>query len=312
MDQSKVIGWLTNDATRQLFASAGLDLATVSIAAKQHGFKAMPLGLKASIALTNRIKRSTSNNVVGILPGKTRPNEYVLYSAHWDHLGHCDAAPDGDDICNGAVDNASGIAGLIALAEAHAKAGATDRSIVFLAVTAEESGLLGSKYYAEHPIYPLGKTVGGVNMDGLDVFGPTRDVVIIGVGKSELEDYVKRLVAAQGRSLVPEPTPEKGFYYRSDQFSFARQGLPMAYFESGEDLVNGGRAAGHAVAEDYIAHHYHSPKDQYDPAWDWSGAVQDLGLYYQLGRDLADSDAWPNWYPTAEFKAVRDKSRAGQ
>jgi Zn-dependent M28 family amino/carboxypeptidase len=312
MDQSKAIGWLTNPAAQKLFADAGMDLAAMTAAAKQPGFKAVPMGLKASIGITNTIKRQASQNVVGILPGKTRPNEYVLYSAHWDHLGRCDPAPDGDDICNGAIDNATGIAALVALAQAHVAAGAPERSIVFLAVTGEESGLLGSDYYASNPIYPLARTVGGVNMDALSLAGPTRDVVIVGPGKSELEDYVKRAAAAQGRVVEPEPTPEKGFYYRSDHFSFAKKGVPMAYFEAGPDLVNGGRAAGEAAAADYTANRYHGPKDEYDPNWDWSGVVEDLGLYYAIGRGLADSDAWPNWYPNAEFRAIRDQSRAGQ
>jgi Zn-dependent M28 family amino/carboxypeptidase len=272
----------------------------------------MPLKAKASISLQNAIKRAESNNVIGVLPGTSRPNEYVFYTAHWDHLGRCDPAPDGDNICNGAIDNAAGIAALVALAEAHVKAGPPARSIVFLAVTAEESGLLGSKYYAENPIFPLGQTVGGVNLDAPSLAGASRDVVIVGPGKSELEDYVKRLVEGQGRVLVPEPTPERGYYYRSDHFSFARQGVPMAYFEAGEDLVNGGREAGRRMVEDYTANRYHGPKDEYDPNWDWTGLVQDLALYYQLGRELAQSDAWPNWYPNAEFRAARDKSRAGQ
>ncbi len=312
MDQSKVIGWLTNDAAKRLLANAGKDLAALSAAAKQPGFKAVPLDMKASISLTNQIKRQASNNVIGILPGKKRPDEYVLYTAHWDHLGRCDPAPDGDNICNGAVDNANGTAALVALAEAHVKAGAPDRSIVFLAVTAEESGLLGSEYYAANPVFPLNRTVGGVNMDALSLAGPTRDVVIVGPGKSELEDYVKRHAAQQGRVLVPEPTPEKGFYYRSDHFSFARQGVPMAYFEAGEDLVNGGKAAGAAAAEDYTNNRYHGPKDEYDPNWDWSGVVQELELFYAMGRELAMTEAWPNWYPTAEFRSIRDTSRAGQ
>jgi Zn-dependent M28 family amino/carboxypeptidase len=312
MDQSSVVGWLTNDAARRVMASAGQDLSALSTAAKQRGFKAVPLGLKASISLTNTIRRQASNNVIGILPGRSRPNEYVLYTAHWDHLGRCDAAPDGDDICNGAIDNATGIAALVALAEAHVKAGAPDRTLVFLAVTAEESGLLGSKYYAENPVFPLAQTVGGVNMDALSVAGPTRDVVIVGPGKSELEDYVKRAVEAEGRVVVPEPTPQNGFYYRSDHFSFARQGVPMAYFEAGDDLVNGGRAAGQKATEAYIATRYHGPKDEYDPNWDWTGVVQDIGLFYRIGRELAQSDAWPNWYPTAEFRAIRDRSRAGR
>ena len=312
MDQSKVIGWLTNDAAKRLFANSGKDLATLTAAAKRKGFKAVPLGAKASIAMDNQIKRQASRNVIGILPGKTRPDEYVIYTAHWDHLGRCDAAPDGDDICNGAVDNASGTAGLIALAEAHARAGAPDRSIIFLAVTAEESGLLGSRYYAENPIYPLAQTVGGINIDGLNVVGRSRDVVVVGPGKSELEPYLQRAAAYQQRVIVPEPSPEKGFYYRSDHFSLARQGVPMIYFDSGEDLVNGGKAAGAAAAADYTANRYHGPKDEYNPNWDWSGAMEDLRLFYWIGRELAESQAWPNWYPTAEFRAARDRSRAGR
>lgn len=312
MDQSKVIGWLTNDAAQRLMASAGQDLDKLTAAAKQKGFKAMPLGVKASVSLDNQIKHQASKNVIGILPGKTRPDEYVLYSAHWDHLGRCDAAPDSDDICNGALDNATGTAALVALAEAHAKAGQPDRSIIFLAVTAEESGLLGSKYYAENPVYPLGKTVGGVNMDGVNIVGKTKDLVVIGPGKSELEPYLERAAAAQGRVIVPEPTPEKGFFYRSDHFSMAKLGVPMIYFESGEDLVNGGKAAGAAAAEDYTTNRYHGPKDEYDPNWDWSGGLQDIGLFYTIGRQLADSDVWPNWYPNAEFRAARDQSRVGQ
>ncbi len=309
MDQSRMIGWMQLTKAQELFASAGKDFASLSAAAKEKGFKAVPLGVKMSAGFTNTIRRQASKNVIGVLPGKTAPDEFVLYSAHWDHLGHCDAV-DGDDICNGALDNASGIAGLVAMAEADAKQGPARRSIGFLAVTAEESGLLGSRYYAEHPVYPLGKTVGGVNMDGLNIIGPTKDFEITGAGKSELEDMVKPLVAAQGRTIVPEANPEKGHYYRSDHFSFAKLGVPMLSAGSGEDLVVGGVAAGKAAVEDFVARRYHGPKDEYDPKWDWSGTVQDLTIYYELGRELAEGDAWPNWYPTAEFKAIRDKSRA--
>ncbi|CAA9496638.1 MAG: FIG00635959: hypothetical protein, partial [uncultured Sphingomonadaceae bacterium] len=192
MDQSKIIGWVTNDAARRLLANAGQDLGTLTAAAKRPGFKAVPLGTRASVSLTQKIKRQASRNVIGILPGTTRPNEYVIYTAHWDHLGRCDPDPDGDDICNGALDNATGTAGLIALAEAHVRAGRPERSIIFLAVTAEESGLLGSRFYGENPVYPLAQTVGGVNMDGLNIIGNTRDLVVVGPGKSELEDYFKR------------------------------------------------------------------------------------------------------------------------
>jgi Zn-dependent M28 family amino/carboxypeptidase len=311
MDQSHAIGWIQQDGAKALFASAGKDYGALVEAARHQGFKAVPLGVKANVSFDNAIRRQASKNVVGILPGKARPSEYVLYSAHWDHLGRCDAV-NGDDICNGAVDNASGVAGLVAIAEANAKAGPAARSIVFLAVTAEESGLLGSKFYAENPVYPLARTVGGVNMDGLNVSGPARDFVLVGVGKSELEDLVKPFVAAEGRVIAAEPTPEKGSYYRSDHFSFAKLGVPMLYGESGEDLVTGGREAGHKAAEDYVTNRYHKPQDEYDARWDWSGAIQDLNIYYGLGRQLAEGTAWPNWYPGTEFRAVRDKSRAGR
>ena len=219
----------------------------------------------------------------------------------------------GDDICNGALDNASGIAGLVALAEAQATAGPAKRSIAFLAVTAEESGLLGSRYYAEHPLYPLNRTVGGVNMDVLNVDGRAKDFVLTGAGKSELEDLVKPFIAAEGRTISPETNPERGSYYRSDHFSFAKLGVPMLDGGSGENLVVGGTAAGHAATLDYIANRYHKPQDQYDPAWDWSGAVEDLTIYYRLGRKLADDTAlWPNWYSNAEFRGVRDRDRAGR
>lgn len=308
MDETAANGWITKDAATKLMASAGMDLAKLSVAAKKKGFKAVPLGLTASLTLDNSIKRQLSRNVVGILPGKTRPDEYVLYSAHWDHLGICEPVK-GDNICNGALDNASGTAGLIALAEAHAKAGAADRSIVFLAVTAEESGLLGSEYYAANPIFPLGKTVGGINMDGLNMLGRTKDVIVVGPGKSELEPMLAGLVKAQGRVVAPEPTPEKGFFYRSDHFSFAKLGVPMIYYDSGEDLLVGGVAAGRAASEDYTTNRYHKPQDEYDPKANWDGAVEDLTLNYQLGRNLANGSAWPNWYAGAEFRGARDKSR---
>ena len=311
MDQSKVIGWLTEGAAQRLFSASGLNLQAQIQAAARPGFRAVPLRTRASISLSNEIERSNSRNVIGILPGRERPNEYVIYTAHWDHLGRCDAV-DGDDICNGALDNATGTAGLIALAEAHARAGAPERSIIFLAVTAEESGLLGSRYYGENPIYPLAQTVGGINMDGLNVSGNTRDLVVIGLGKSELEDYFRRAATQRNLTVRNEPTPQAGYYYRSDHFSLAKFGVPMLYAEGGEDLINGGVAAGRAAAEDYRARRYHAPSDEYDPNWDWSGAIRDLQIYYEIGRELADGDAWPNWYEGDEFRAIRDRSRAGR
>jgi Zn-dependent M28 family amino/carboxypeptidase len=311
MDQSKVIGWLTNDAAKRVLAASGQDLDTLSAAAKRQGFKAVPLKTRASISLTNQIKRQASKNVIGILPGAKRPNEYVIYTAHWDHLGRCDADATGDDICNGAADNATGTAGLIALAQAHAKRGNPDRSIVFLAVTAEESGLLGSRYYAENPVFPLAQTVGGVNMDVLGTLGNTRDFVVIGKGKSELESYMARATDRFGLTVKNEPSPQAGSYYRSDHFSLARLGVPMLYAKGGEDLVNGGTAAGAAAAADYRKNRYHQPSDEYDPNWDWSGAIRDLQIYWLIGRELAMSTAWPNWNQGDEFRDIRDRSRPG-
>ena len=311
--QSAAIGWIQKDKAAALFADAGLNLDQQMAAAKQKGFKAVPLGaIKANVSFDNDLRKHASKNVVALLPGKTRPDEYVLYSAHWDHLGHCQAAPDGDDICNGAVDNATGTAALVALAQANVKAGPSDRSQVFLAVTGEESGLLGSAYYGDNPVFPFSKTVGGVNMDALSVAGLAKNVVVIGKGKSQLDAYLDRALGAQGRVATLEPTPEKGYYYRSDHFSFAKHGLPMLYFEGGEDLVKGGTAAGMAAAEDYTEHRYHGPKDEYDPNWDWTGVAADLKLYYDVGRALANTTDWPNWVDGDEFRAIRDKDRAGK
>ncbi|WHO40856.1 M28 family peptidase [Sphingobium sp. AP49] len=312
-DQSAAIGWIQKDKAAALFADAGLNLDQQMAAAKQKGFKAVPLGaIKANVSFDNDLRKHASKNVVALLPGKARPDEYVLYSAHWDHLGHCQAAPDGDDICNGAVDNATGTAALVALAQANVKAGPSDRSQVFLAVTGEESGLLGSAYYGNNPVFPFSKTVGGVNMDALSVAGLAKNVVVIGKGKSQLDAYLDRALGAQSRVATLEPTPEKGYYYRSDHFSFAKHGLPMLYFEGGEDLVKGGTAAGMAAAEDYTEHRYHGPKDEYDPNWDWTGIAADLKLYYDVGRALANTTDWPNWVDGDEFRAIRDKDRAGK
>lgn len=312
MDQTAANGWIQLDKAKALFASAGQDFDKLSAAAKVKGFKAVPLGqVKASVSFDNTIRKHASKNVIGILPGAKRPDEYVLYTAHWDHLGRCQAAPDGDDICNGAVDNATGTAALIAIAKANKDAGAPDRSLVFLAVTAEESGLLGSKYYGDNPVYPLAKTVGGVNIDAMNLTPPARNVVVMGMGKSQLDDYLKAALAKQSRMASAEPTPEKGFYYRSDHFMLAKHGVPMLYFDAGDDLVEGGRNAGRAAAADYEKNKYHGPKDEFDPNWNWAGAEQDLQIYYAVGRMLAMTAAWPNWVEGDEFRAARDKSRAG-
>ena len=310
--QTQANGWIQKSVAKEIFAAAGQNLDKQMAAAKQKGFKAVPLNLTASMNFENDIARKASKNVIGVMKGTKRPDEYVLYTAHWDHLGRCTAAADGDDICNGAVDNATGTAALVALAEGFAKAGAPERSVVFLAVTAEESGLLGSKFYAENPIFPLSQTVGGVNMDAFSMSGPAKNLTVIGKGKSQLDVYLEAAAKSEGRTPEMEPTPEKGFYYRSDHFSFAKLGVPMVYFEGGDDLVTGGKAAAKAAAEDYEKNRYHAPGDEFDEKWDWSGVMSDLKLYYRVGRMLAMTDAWPNWNDGDEFRAVRDKSRSGK
>ena len=310
--QTQANGWIQKSVAKKIFAAAGQDLDKQMAAAKQKGFKAAPLNLTASMNFKNDIARKASKNVIGVMKGTKRPDEYVLYTAHWDHLGRCTAAADGDDICNGAVDNATGTAALVALAEGFAKAGAPERSVVFLAVTAEESGLLGSKFYAENPVFPLSQTVGGVNMDAFSMSGPAKNLTVIGKGKSQLDVYLEAAAKSEGRTPETEPTPEKGFYYRSDHFSFAKLGVPMVYFEGGDDLVTGGKAAAKAAAEDYEKNRYHAPGDEFDENWDWSGVMSDLKLYYRVGRMLAMTDAWPNWNDGDEFRAVRDKSRNGK
>lgn len=310
--QTQANGWIQKSVAKDIFAAAGQNLEKQMAAAKQKGFKAVPLNLTASLSFENDIARKASKNVIGVMKGTKRPDEYVLYTAHWDHLGRCTAAADGDDICNGAVDNATGTAALVALAEGYTKAGAPDRSVVFLAVTAEESGLLGSKYYAENPIFPLSQTVGGVNMDAFSMSGPAKNLTVIGKGKSQLDSYLEAAAKSEGRTPEMEPTPEKGFYYRSDHFSFAKLGVPMVYFEGGDDLVIGGKAAAKAAADDYEKNRYHAPGDEFDENWDWSGVMSDLKLYYRVGRMLAMTNAWPNWNEGDEFRAVRDKSRSGR
>ncbi|MEO7248100.1 MAG: M28 family peptidase, partial [Novosphingobium sp.] len=311
-DQTAFNGWVQKPKAEAMLAAAGKDLATLTAAAQQKGFKAVPLGLKASLSFDNKIRKSTSHNVIGVLPGKKAPNEYVLYTAHWDHLGRCTPDKRGDNICNGAVDNGTGVAALTALAKANVQAGAARRTQVFMSVTLEESGLLGSRWYAEHPVFPLGQTVGGVNMDALYPTGPTHDYSMTGGDKSELSALFRKSLAQQGLVEAPEDSPEKGSYYRSDHFSMAKLGVPMFSVGRGIDMVNGGKAAGQAAKDDYVNNRYHQPSDEFSPAWDWSGITQDVRLFYSLGRSLADSRAWPNWNAGDEFRSVRDKSRAGK
>ena len=303
-------GWITGEAARQLFADAGLDLDAMYKAANKRGFKAVPLKATASFDLKSKVTEKSSRNVIGVLRGSERPDEAVVYMGHWDHLGKHDGES-GDNIYNGAVDNATGVAGIIEIAEKFARATpAPKRSLAFVAVTLEESGLLGSQYYVAHPSFPLDRTVGVVNIDAMGVYGKSRDLVVVGKGNSELEDLLKAQTDAQGRTLEEESTPESGFYFRSDHFNFAKAGVPALYTESGEDLVDGGRAAGEAAARDYNANRYHKPGDEYSDSWKLDGVVEDLQALYGVGRVLVDGDQWPNWYEGNAFRAARDKMMA--
>jgi Zn-dependent M28 family amino/carboxypeptidase len=304
-------GWIQEAVARDLFAKAGMDFDAATASAKERGFKPASMeGLKASAALKNTIRRSESANVAGVIPGTDHPDEYVLYMAHWDHLGVSDAA-EGDAISNGAVDNATGTAGILAIAEAFmASTPKPKRSIMFVAVTAEESGLLGSAYLGEAPIVPFAQIVGGINIDAMLPTPPTKDLIVIGYGASELEDLLKKAADKRGMYLRPDAEPEKGYFYRSDHISLAKKGVPMIYADSGIDLVDGGEEAGKAIGADYTANRYHKPADEYSPDWDLSGITQGLTILMEVGADMAYADIWPNWYEGNEFRALRDEQRA--
>ncbi|MFV8783341.1 M28 family metallopeptidase [Microbulbifer sp. SA54] len=304
-----VESWITGDAAKDLFKAAGLDLQQEMDAAKQRGFKPKPLNLNASVALKSEVRTSSSRNVVAKLPGSKHPDEAIIYTAHWDHLGINDHASGEDHVFNGAVDNATGTAGLLAMARQVAQLPQRpERSLVFVAVTAEESGLLGSKYYAENPVVPLEKTVAGINFDAMGVLGPMRDVIVMGYGNSELEKVLEKAAEKQGRYLAPEDHPERGYFYRSDHFSLAKKGVPMLYFDSGTDSFEHGRAWAQEKGDEYTAHAYHKPGDEYDPQWNLEGAAMDLALGLEIGLELANSRHWPNWYKGNEFRAIRDES----
>jgi len=302
--------WIQRDVAVQLFKNAGLDFDQAKQAAKRRDFR--PIDLKSTVSATANAKVSTitSHNVVGLLPGKKYPDETVIYSAHWDHLGVGLPDAKGDKIYNGAVDNATGISALIEQGRAFARGPRPDRSIVFLAVTAEEKGLLGSEYYATHPLFPLAKTVGVLNTDSLGVWGPAKNFSISGTAKLDLLDDLIAAGKEQGRYFTTDPHPETGGFYRSDHFSFAKQGVPALSFGSGRDLATGGLARGEELAADYTSKRYHQPADEFNPQWDFSGMAQDANLLHIVGERLANSREWPNWSQDSEFRAARDRSAA--
>ena len=302
--------WIQRPLAVQLFQRAGLDFEQAKQVAKRRDFQPIPLKATLSAHYAADTSVVTSHNVVGLLPGKKYPDETIIYSAHWDHLGIGKPDARGDRIYNGAIDNGTGIAELIEQARVFAQGPRPDRSIVFLAVTGEEKGLLGSKYYAAHPLYPLAKTVGVLNVDVMNVWGRERNFTIRGTARLGLLDDLIAEGKLQGRYFSPDPHPETGGFYRSDHFSFAQQGVPAVSFTPGLDLVNGGVAAGEAHSEDYNRNHYHQPSDEWSPNWDLSGMAEDSELLHQLGLRLANSREWPNWSTDSEFRAARDRSAA--
>jgi Zn-dependent M28 family amino/carboxypeptidase len=305
----KVEAWIQRDFAVDLFKKAGADFDALKKEAQTRGFKPVELkGATFSADYAVDTKVITSHNVVGRVEGTKRPDETIIYSAHWDHLGI--GAPDakGDRIYNGAVDNATGTAALLELGRAFAHAPKPLRSIVFLNVTAEEKGLLGSEYYASKPLYPLAKTVADINMDALDPMGPARNFTTSGSAKSDLQDLLVADAKNAGLVYSPDPHPEAGHFFRSDHFPFAKRGVPALTFGSGNDLVDGGVAAGEAQHKDYVDNRYHQPADEWKPDWTFAGMSHDLGVLYQVGSDLANSIEWPDWSPDSEFRATRDAS----
>jgi Zn-dependent M28 family amino/carboxypeptidase len=306
-----VQAWITEPRARELMAAAGQDFDALKQAAVTKEFRPVPLNGTASFTIRNQVREVNSRNVLAKITGSTRPDELIIYTAHWDHLG-VDPTREGDQIFNGALDNASGTAAMIEVAEAFTKLPEKPaRSILFLAVTAEEKGLLGAKYYAENPLYPLDRTVANINIDGVNQWGRTSDLVVVGLGNSELDDVLAEAAATQGRTLKPDAEPEKGFYYRSDHFEFAKQGVPALYAGKGTEYVGRPAEYGRQKRDEFTANDYHKVTDEVKPDWDLSGAAEDAQLMFQVGYRLSQRAAWPEWKPGAEFKAKRDQMLQG-
>lgn len=301
----KLEGWITLTGATELFKHSAIDARNLLEKARTPGFKPMPLGLTASTAFKNKLHRKTSNNVVAVLPGTDLADEYVVYTSHWDHLG-IGRVIDGDSIYNGALDNASGTAAMLSIAEAFTQSPAPPRrSIVFLAVTAEEQGLLGSAYYAEKPIFPLEKTVANLNIDGVNPVGEMKDLTITGYGQSEMDDLAAEAAKAQGRYILPDQEPEKGYFFRSDQFNFAKKGVPVLYAQGGYDHAMLGKEYALEKQQEYVSKNYHRPSDEYTDDWILSGAWQDAQLYFNVGDRLAREAIYPDWKEGSEFANVR-------
>jgi Zn-dependent M28 family amino/carboxypeptidase len=312
-DRVPVEAWITYDKAKQLFKAAGKDFDVLERAARERDFKPVDLHATATFHLQNSVRQVESHNVVGKLVGSdpTLRDEYVVYTAHWDHLGR-DTTLKGDQIFNGAIDNASGVAGILEEAKAfRALATPPRRSILFIALTAEEKGLLGARYYVANPLYPLDKTLGDFNIDGLNQWGRTADLTVIGRGNTTLEDLLAQVAVSHGRSLSPDAEPEKGFYYRADHFEFAKAGVPAMFLDNGIHYIGKPDDYSKTKRDEYTDKDYHQPSDQVKPDWDLSGAVEDLGLLFRVGVQVSGDSIWPSWKPGTEFKAVRDKMLGG-
>ena len=301
-------GWIQRDLAAQLFTASGTSFEAMKAAAKRADFKPVPLKAALDVHGNANTEVITSHNVVGLLPGAARPDETVIYTAHWDHLGIGLPDASGDRIYNGAIDNGTGLAQLIEQARAFASGPRPQRSVVFMAVTAEEKGLLGSEYYAANPLYPAAKTAGVINTDVLALLGPAKDFTIRGNQKFGLLDILVEEGAKRGRRYTPDPRPETGGFFRSDHFTLAKVGIPAMSFGPGQDLVNGGVARAQAWAQNYTAKMYHQPADQYSPDWDFTGMAEDTELLHAVGLRLANSSDWPNWSADSEFRAARDRT----
>ena len=304
-------GWVTTAAAKKILEAAGMD-STLFAKADMKGFKGVPLNIKLSTLMSVIPTYNKSHNVIAKITGSKYPDEYIIYTAHWDHLGIGKADEKGDTIYNGALDNASGSAALLELARTFKNMKEKpERTIVFLSVTAEEQGLLGSAYYAQYPVYPLEKTVANINMDGINIMGRTKDISVTGEGQNEVEDIYIKEAKARGMYVSPQEHPEAGGYFRSDHFNFAKAGVPALSAHSGLDLEGKGKEEGKKLSDDYTAKHYHRPSDEYNAAtWNKDGLMQDLQLYFLTGEKLAYSHTWPEWKEGSEFKAARDKSKA--
>lgn len=302
-------GWVTEETGKKLLAAGGKDSSLLT-AARQRGFKSQPLSLQLSASVRVKEVYNKSHNVIAKITGSKRPDQYIIYSAHWDHLGIGQPDAKGDSIYNGAADNASGAASLLEIARAFKSLPEKpERTVIFLAVTAEEQGLLGSAWYAQHPVYPAATTVADLNTDVINTYGPTKDITYSGMGQSELEDYLGDEVKKRGRYIAPEAHPEAGHYFRSDHFSFARAGVPSITPDAGIDDVEKGKEYGKMKQDEYTAKYYHQPGDEYDAArWNLNGGLQDIELSFLVGRRLAFETTWPGWKPGSEFKAIRDQS----